>query len=168
MVSKKACRLCGQVLPLEGFHRDSAVAKDGRKTRCKKCSAAAQKARLAIPAIRDARREHSRQWSQCPDGRAYHRAYKQTECYKAQERIRKAKPQNVLKSKAREAINAALRYGHITRGICAVCGDGKTQAHHAFGYEPENWKNIVWLCLEHHRMEEERIRKEREHNETLS
>ena len=168
MASKKACRLCGQVLPLEGFHRDSAVARDGRKTRCKKCSATAQKARLTIPEIRDARREHSKQWNQSSDGRMYHRAYKQSDRYKAQEKSRRAEPRNVFKVKAREAINATLRYGHITKGACAVCGDSKTQAHHAFVYKPENWKNIVWLCSEHHQKEEERLRKEREHNATLS
>ena len=167
MASKKACRFCGQVLPLESFYRNVA-AKDGRQNLCKKCSAAAQKARLAIPAIRNARREHSRQWSQSSDGRAYHRAYKQTECYKAQERIRRAEPRNVPKIKAREAIKDALRYGHITRGVCVVCGGSKTQAHHAFGYEPENWKNVVWLCSEHHQIEEERLRKEHECNGTLS
>lgn len=167
MVSKKTCGLCGQVLPLEMFYRCVAT-KEGRRGHCKNCCSALQKARLAVPSIRDARRCNSRQWNQSPKGQVYHRIYKQTDRYKAQEKSRRAEPRNVLKVKAREAINAALRYGHITREACAVCGDSKTQAHHAFGYEPENWKNVVWLCSEHHQKEEERLRKERECNGTLS
>lgn len=166
-MSKKTCRLCGQVLSLEMFYR-CVTAKDGRRGNCKDCCAALQKARLAIPSIRDTRRRNSRRWNQSPEGRVYHRIYKQTDRYKAQEKSRRAEPQNAFKIKAREAVNAALRYGHITRGVCAICGDSKTQAHHAFGYEPKNRKNVVWLCPEHHQKEEERLRKERECNGTLS
>lgn len=166
MANEKVCRSCGRMLPLDSFQRCSAV-KDGRKARCKECLGAAQRARLAIPSVLEARRQGSRRWNQSPDGQAYHRAYKQTEQYKAREMARRLELRNIPKIKAREAVNSALRYGGMTNKPCAVCGAGETEAHHIFGYKPANWKNVVWLCPEHHQRAEEQLRKEREGNGTL-
>ena len=167
MADEKACRSCGRMLPLDLFHRCRAV-KDGRKARCKECMAAVRRARLTIPSVREARRQYSRRWNQSPDGHAYHRAHKRTEQYKAREKARRLERGNIPKIKAREAVNAALRYARMTKKPCAVCGAGQTEAHHIFGYEPADWKHVVWLCPEHHRRAEERLRKEREGHGTLS
>ena len=123
--------------------------------------------RLAVPSVREGRRAYSRRWNQSREGRVYHRAHKQTGPYKEQECIRRAQGRNVPKVKAREAINAALRYGRLTRKPCAVCGDSRTEAHHLLGYAPADWLQAIWLCPEHHRKAEERLRKEREGRGTL-
>jgi len=167
MASEQACRSCGQVLPLERFYRCAAV-KDGRRARCKPCCAEGQRARLAVPAVREGRRTYSRQWNQSLEGQAYQRAYKRTEPYRRKEKIRRVEPRNISKVKARTAVKDAVRYGRMTKKACAVCGDIQTEAHHLFGYGPEDWCNVVWLCPEHHQRAEERLRNEREGHGTLS
>jgi len=124
--------------------------------------------RLAVPEVREGRRAYSRRWNQSRQGQAYHRAYKRTPPYKAQENIRRTQRRNVPKIKAREAINAALRYGRLTKKPCAVCGDSHTEAHHLLGYAPADRLQVIWLCPAHHRRAEERLRKEREGHATLS
>ncbi len=167
MADEQACQSCGQVLPLESFYRCATV-KDGRKARCKVCCAQAQKTRLAIPAVRERRRAYTREWNHSRRGRAYHRAHKETNPYKAQERLRRAHTRNVPKIKAREAVNSALRYGRLMRKPCAVCEEQLVEAHHLFGYAPADRLQVIWLCPAHHRRAEERLRKEREGHATLS
>jgi hypothetical protein len=157
----KSCRKCGRILPLDAFYHCRTV-KDGRKARCKRCMSGDQKERFARPEVRARRRAYSRWWNNSPRGKAYHRAYKQTEQYQEKETARRRASRNISKIKARYAVKDAVKYGRLTKKPCAVCGSEDTRAHHIFGYAPENWTEVVWLCPLHHDKAEARLRQERE------
>ena len=159
----KKCKICGRLLTLESFYRCSAV-KDGRGARCKACMSREQKERLKNPEVRAYRVAYSKRWNNSLKGRKYHKKYKKTKEYKQKDRLRMQTPLNIQKSKAREAINCALRYGRTNKKPCAICGKKGTEAHHILGYAKEHWTEVVWLCNLHHRKAEERIRNERERN----
>jgi len=56
--------------------------------------------------------------------------------------------------RARAMVMRYLIKGKLVRGICEVCGDPKTHAHHYKGYAKENRLDIKWLCSKHHADEE--------------
>lgn len=62
------------------------------------------------------------------------------------------KAKHELKIKARASVQIALRNGKLTKGLCEVCGDKNTEAHHD-SYAPENWLKVRWLCKDHHEVE---------------
>lgn len=164
---KKQCRKCQRLLPLESFHRCSAV-KDGRRARCKECLNKENRERIQRPEIRDRRRAYSRAWNNSLKGRSYHKAYKRTEKYKASDHKRRRAERNRHKLQARDAVHSAVRYGRLDKKPCAICGASETEAHHILGYDPTHWTDVVWLCHEHHLKADERLRQVAEENETIS
>ena len=75
-----------------------------------------------------------------------------------QARARARKPERYA---AGNFVRHALEAGRMSRRPCLVCGLGpdemtaagrpKVQAHHAWGYAPEDMGRVIWLCrnLEH-------------------
>lgn len=60
---------------------------------------------------------------------------------------------HIDKARAREALNDAIREGHIRKGPCAQRGTdcaGRIHGHHHAGYDRPNWFNVTWLCRHHH------------------
>lgn len=55
---------------------------------------------------------------------------------------------NRLKRNAQSNLRRAIRIGKIARGICQVCGESKTDAHHNDYSKP---LEVIWLCPIHHR-----------------
>lgn len=55
---------------------------------------------------------------------------------------------NGIKVKAHRQVNAAKRRGLIEQRPCEVCGDPKSEGHHASYAEP---LTVMWLCRMHHR-----------------
>lgn len=54
---------------------------------------------------------------------------------------------NPLRQKARDAVKYAISKGELIREDCRLCASSNdVQAHHHFGYEKENWLNVIWLC----------------------
>lgn len=51
---------------------------------------------------------------------------------------------------AHEAVKAAIRRGTLIRLPCQECGDPRTDAHHANGYDREHWLDVEFLCRRHH------------------
>lgn len=63
------------------------------------------------------------------------------------------------KANAHYAVFCALKKGKLTKpACCSVPGCTKTviQAHHHAGYAKENYLNVVWLCVSHHRQAEKK------------
>ena len=56
--------------------------------------------------------------------------------------------------KAHNAVNYAVKVGKLIRGICEVCGDPKTEAHH---YDYSKKLDVRWFCGNHHREEHTRL-----------
>lgn len=59
-------------------------------------------------------------------------------------------PHVAPKVAARKAVRNAIQRGEMHRQPCQVCGDVKTQAHHADYSRP---LDVTWLCRPHHRAE---------------
>src|SRR5262249_22980488 len=108
----KQCFRCGQSKPLDQFYRHPRMG-DGHLGKCRLCTR------------RDVR-----------DNRALRRQQ-----YLEYDRLRSESPERIaaihastnrdpLKVWARKATNKALVAGLIERGLCEVCGDEKTDAHH--------------------------------------
>jgi hypothetical protein len=64
------------------------------------------------------------------------------------QRQAKWRERNPLKRWAHMATASAIRRGIIERQSCAVCGDPRTDAHHADHRDP---LSIEWLCRKHHK-----------------
>ena len=57
---------------------------------------------------------------------------------------------NRRKVKAQVKVSYEIRAGHMKRRSCIVCGQPNGQAHHGWGYEPENELRVVFVCPKHH------------------
>jgi len=68
--------------------------------------------------------------------------------------IRRQTPERKMKKKANDAVRRAIKKGEIVKIPCEICGDPNSQAHHAWGYDPENRLKVIFLCQSHHRQAE--------------
>jgi len=70
----------------------------------------------------------------------------------ASNRMREKYPE---KWEARRKLHEAVRKGEILKGNCIymTTGEcsGRIEAHHHMGYKGEHWKDIVWVCIKHHK-----------------
>jgi hypothetical protein len=62
---------------------------------------------------------------------------------------RKALWKRDIKTRARYLYTRALKFGWLVRRSCAICGNPKTQGHHADYGLPYS---VHWLCSQHHRL----------------
>jgi hypothetical protein len=62
----------------------------------------------------------------------------------SQARWNEAHPLEML---AHQYVRSALRRGLLQRGVCEVCGEEKTDAHHDDYEQP---RKVRWLCRRHH------------------
>ena len=86
----------------------------------------------------DARKEARKRYQRKPETLAKYKAYRE---------------QNIVKARAREAVNRALRTGEMTKGACSMASPfckGPLDGHHHLGYDPGHWLDVVWLCRKHH------------------
>jgi hypothetical protein len=54
------------------------------------------------------------------------------------------------KSIVRAKTRVAIRRGLLTPGPCAVCGDGRVEAHHEDYDREDAHLHVEWLCRPHH------------------
>ena len=61
------------------------------------------------------------------------------------------------KWKARAKLRYAVKMGKIIKPYSCLWDEsptsgcnGKIEAHHHLGYEGEHWKDVLWLCRNHH------------------
>ena len=120
---EKACTKCGEVKPLDGFHRDKNK-KDGRKYECKECmrernrrwheenrDKERERLRRYREENRDKERERHRRWREenRDKKREYHRRYREENRDKVLERSRRYREENREYARAR-ARNAMRDY----------------------------------------------------------
>lgn len=101
------------------------------------------KAKVWAENNRERRREISNRYSTSPKGRARKRLYDQT--------YWKTRKKQVY---AKNLVHYHLRKGTLIRGVCEVCGDKKTHAHHTDYDKP---LEVRWLCLIHHSHEHNKL-----------
>lgn len=63
---------------------------------------------------------------------------------------RRNTPMGQMQNAANSAVHYAIKTGKMTKGPCLICANPKSEAHHAYGYEPENRLNVIFLCRTHH------------------
>lgn len=103
----------------------------------------------------DRKRAYDAQWRQINRDRkrdndsAYKKRQKTDLRFKARRRAEAARyrQRHPLKIKARNAVNNAIRDGHLKRLPCEVCSVARTEAHHEDYTQP---LRVRWLCRVHH------------------
>lgn len=84
--------------------------------------------------------------------REYYRIrYKTDEAYREgfKARSKKFNKEHFLINRSHWKVWEALRYGRLKKLPCQICGSKKVQGHHKDYNRP---LEVVWLCLQHHRM----------------
>jgi hypothetical protein len=132
--SEKRCVQCGEIRPLEDFHKRSA-SKDGHQPKCKACSKA-----------------YFQQWLVAGGSalvRAYHRERRRDPAARAIDRGRVAvyRKRHPDRTRAHGRVNNAVRDGRLVRGPCEKCGAMETHGHHDDYSKP---LEVRWLCRVHH------------------
>lgn len=129
----QTCRCCGQVKPLTAYHA-SKEHTTGLRTDCKVCLRARVRRRRRLQPARvraeDRRTYQKNKAKKLATMIAYHRA---------------EKARHPRKYKARYAVFAALRNGHLVRpDTCSRCGAGAPlDAHHPDYTQP---LAVEWVC----------------------
>lgn len=128
----KTCTRCQRERVFDAFYRNP-LTRDGRASWCKDCERARDRApyRAARPDV----------------GEKAQKRYRQSERYRElnRERLR----QRGAKILAREAVNAAIRYGRMRRpGACDRCrASVRVHGHHEDYGKP---LEVLWLCARCH------------------
>lgn len=126
------CRHCGQSFIPKEWQVKS------RDYRCLPCKCEKQNAHNAAKGqvLRDEAKE------------AYQR---RRQYYTAYWQAAKNDPIHVKKRAARRKVQTEIEAGRLTRKVCEVCGESKTDAHH---HDYDSPLNIKWLCRKCHFKEE--------------
>lgn len=128
----KKCTTCKVEKPKSEFYKD-ANKSDGLYSRCKLCHTATVK--QYHQKHHDAHAEAQRRWY----------GNNRESALLMYKNIRENNPQ---KTRARDAVNNAIKHGRIVRLPCAECGNEKTHAHHDDYNKP---LQVIWLCPKHHK-----------------
>jgi len=51
------------------------------------------------------------------------------------------------KAHVRSTLRNAVKWGHVAKGRCEVCGSAEVHAHHE---SYDRWWDVRWLCAQHH------------------
>ena len=130
-MTDKKCSKCGEIKPLDEFHRRNS-SKDRLRCHCKLCQQAANKA------WREANKERT-----CATEKAWREA--NPDRVKAKHaRKKKRWPEKVA---ARNAVIHAVVAGKLIRQSCEICGSSEVHGHHDDYSKP---LEVRWLCLKHH------------------
>ncbi len=124
----KQCTKCGEVLPLDSFHRAAGGA-HGRRSTCKSCD-------------RTYARDH------------YHRHPEKKAQYRRDDYQRR-KAKGIGKSDERkqrhadyQGVYTAVKRGELVKAPCVICGStARIHGHHDNYARP---LDVVWLCPLHH------------------
>lgn len=142
-VAEKRCFKCGEMKPMTGFYKHSAM-KDGRLNKCKECTKADVSANYDLR--REQYAEYEKKRSQRPERKAMASSY-----------AKNRRQRNPEKERVRWATSNAIRDGRLLRQPCSVCGEPKAEAHHNSYTDAFD---VTWLCRRHHL--------ERHHKEVVS
>lgn len=132
----KICKGCGITKALTEFYKHPETA-DGYMAKCKECKKNQSKSiRQANP---NYYRAYDRERNKEPERAAKHK-----------ERTKRYKKENPDKTSAHKKVQRALKRGTLVKGVCEICGEYKTEAHHEDYSKP---LNVKWLCSPcHHRL----------------
>lgn len=136
-ITEKECRACGEVKPLEAFHRNP-YGRGGRETQCAECRSKAQRA--ARDRNRDVFRERWRRSKRQGYWRDPHAAN--------QYRNRYPRWWDTVKEDARNQLRKAVKRGDVVKPEhCEQCGV-RPAAPQLHGHHPDYSRplDVIWLC----------------------
>ncbi len=144
----RVCSKCELNLPLSAF-APSKYSPDGAYSRCRKCvNESARERHAADPEKQNAKvRERNASGVNSESRERAREKYLATHPDASKIAVKKYREKYPERALAREAVRAALRYGRMTRGDCAECGQENAEAHHEDYSQP---LKVVWLCRKHH------------------
>lgn len=158
----KECKKCKIEKCLDEYYAHP-KANDGHDSTCKECRKEAN--RLNRRNKKEYYREYDRRRSRRQDRVDARRRYQ--EYMKSEkpnewnvmryETNKKYRQKNKIKIKAWSLLDYHVKNGDIKRGLCAVCGDQKTEGHHPDYNYP---LSVIWLCDKHHKEEHKRLNQE--------
>lgn len=140
----KACRKCGNPRRLTSFYKHPGMP-GGRVNICKFCARAAAKLRR-----NDDVRAKDRERGKTPERRRRVAIYQATHPETTNRVKRQWRQRNPEKVAAHAAVRRAIQVGTLIKKPCRVCGEAKSNAHHADYSKP---LNVDWLCSAHHAAE---------------
>ena len=145
-MNAKRCFKCGRELPLSEFYKHSQMS-DGHLNKCKECARRDTKENREKNIVYYKRYDRKRALN--PDRVEYRKEYNSSEHGKqiARERQKKNKTIYAEKIRARSVLYNAIKYGHIKKQTCEICGEEKVHAHHSDYSKP---LDVIWLCAKHH------------------
>jgi hypothetical protein len=158
--TEKACTKCKEIKPLTDFYKAKRNI-DGRKSWCKICEIEYSRQYQKTPKGKDVARryaasekgkERMRKFDKSPKGRKKHSRYNRSEKGRAYDKL--SKKRHPLKTKARTAVNNAIKAGKLPLAktlVCKSCGNPAEEYHHFNGYNPENWLVVEPMCIQCHR-----------------
>lgn len=135
-MSTKTCRGCTKTFPISEFYENRRM-KDGHLNYCKECCANKAILYHSRDDYREMRLETNRRYLNTPNGKEQ----------KARSN-RRARERHPEKERARDAVEIALKCGRLVRLPCCLCGDAKSEAHHADYSKP---LDVTWVCFRCHR-----------------
>lgn len=133
-VMTKTCFKCNRTLDVECFYRHPRMT-DGRLGKCKECT------RGDVQANYRRNRKHYEQYEHIRNKKEKRREDKKE--YQRRSRMK----DNRLRDNARMKTLRAIASGRLKRLECEICGNPKTEAHHADYTRP---LDVQWLCRKHH------------------
>ncbi len=132
---RKTCIRCRRNKPISDFYKHSETA-DGHLTVCKSCVKKRVKKRYYDKFLEIQKYERRR----------FKNPKRKLKLHLYQVNRRKKFPG---KYRARYAVSNAIRDGRLIKLPCSVCGNPKSEAHHADYRSP---LKVEWFCRKHHRM----------------
>ena len=130
----KKCFRCLSEKDAAEFYKHPSTA-DGFLGKCKRCT------NEDVSKNRNARRQQYKNYER----RRFSTPERKAKVAEYQRAHRMRHPE---KYTARNILNNAVRDGRVIKYPCEVCGDAKSQGHHADYSKP---LEVRWLCFKHHR-----------------
>lgn len=155
MSDTKPCTKCGRVLPLSEFHKEKRMLL-GRRSECKRCFGAAQKARHE--ANRDRHLLYARAWylanrerilAKEAARRREDREFVRASTKRAADRRLARRKEHPERHRAHDLVKKAVGRGRLLRPeACQECGRvGRVEGHHHDYTKP---LAVQWLCKRCH------------------
>jgi len=107
--------------------------------------------------------ECAREWRRSPSGKESLRnhnklksAIKAKKKYNSSKKKRKTEsmrrndPEVKWRRNATNHVYRAIKRGELVKKPCVVCGNNKSEAHHAWGYNRKHLLHVIFLCRKHH------------------
>lgn len=132
--SSKPCISCGEIKPLSDFYAHPRMA-DKHLNKCKPCCK------------RDVRENRKANISHYHDYDSERNNHDPRRKAMMRASIRRNRAKNADKTRARSAVERAVRRGQLKQLPCEICGVLPTQAHHEDYSKP---LDVRWLCHKHH------------------